>query len=128
MPFVRYTPADVPCFLSLQNPAIADIYTEHAHQVTVAKYAPSGFYIASGGKPPTYIRQLMCAYTVVSYHSNVYPLIKSIVFKPYRCIRKDPYLGHYPEGASAQVRVHPYFRQGQGHCMDRGQQEDCCCR
>ena len=34
---------------SLQNPAIADIYTEHAHQVVVAKYAPSGFYIASGG-------------------------------------------------------------------------------
>eukprot|EP00069_Balaena_mysticetus_P000659 bmy_14636T0 len=31
-----------------QNPAIADIYTEHAHQVVVAKYAPSGFYIASG--------------------------------------------------------------------------------
>ncbi|MGH0160200.1 UNVERIFIED_CONTAM: hypothetical protein FKN15_038780, partial [Acipenser sinensis] len=30
------------------NPAIADIYTEHAHQVSVAKYAPSGFYIASG--------------------------------------------------------------------------------
>lgn len=38
---------------SLQNPAIADIYTEHAHPVTVAKYAPSGFYIASGGKQPT---------------------------------------------------------------------------
>lgn len=37
----------------LQNPAIADIYTEHAHQVTVAKYAPSGFYIASGGKCST---------------------------------------------------------------------------
>lgn len=36
------------CFL--KNPAIADIYTEHAHPVTVAKYAPSGFYIASGGK------------------------------------------------------------------------------
>lgn len=34
---------------SLQNPALADIYTEHAHQVVVAKYAPSGFYIASGG-------------------------------------------------------------------------------
>ncbi|ELK28112.1 WD repeat-containing protein 1 [Myotis davidii] len=33
---------------SLQNPALADIYTEHAHQVVVAKYAPSGFYIASG--------------------------------------------------------------------------------
>lgn len=35
-----------------KNPAIADIYTEHAHQVTVAKYAPSGFYIASGGIDP----------------------------------------------------------------------------
>lgn len=40
------------CHISclLQNPAIADIYTEHAHPVSVAKYAPSGFYIASGGK------------------------------------------------------------------------------
>jgi len=36
-------------FAFLKNPAIADIYTEHAHPVTVAKYAPSGFYIASGG-------------------------------------------------------------------------------
>ena len=36
-------------FCPLQNPAVADIYTEHAHQVVVAKYAPSGFYIASGG-------------------------------------------------------------------------------
>ncbi|XP_055364847.1 WD repeat-containing protein 1 [Betta splendens] len=33
---------------NIENPAIADIYTEHAHPVTVAKYAPSGFYIASG--------------------------------------------------------------------------------
>ncbi|KAK1175529.1 WD repeat-containing protein 1 [Acipenser oxyrinchus oxyrinchus] len=33
---------------NIENPAIADIYTEHAHQVSVAKYAPSGFYIASG--------------------------------------------------------------------------------
>ncbi|XP_013987532.1 WD repeat-containing protein 1 [Salmo salar] len=33
---------------NINNPAIADIYTEHPHQVTVAKYAPSGFYIASG--------------------------------------------------------------------------------
>lgn len=41
-------------FAVLQNPAIADIYTEHAHNVTVAKYAPSGFYIASGGNWPAY--------------------------------------------------------------------------
>lgn len=38
----------------LQNPAIADIYTEHAHPVTVAKYSPSGYYIASGGKRLAY--------------------------------------------------------------------------
>lgn len=44
--------ACIPCAYSglfLQNPALADIYTEHAHQVVVAKYAPSGFYVASGG-------------------------------------------------------------------------------
>uniref|UniRef100_A0A671KXT9 WD repeat-containing protein 1-like n=2 Tax=Sinocyclocheilus anshuiensis TaxID=1608454 RepID=A0A671KXT9_9TELE len=33
---------------NIENPAIADVYTEHPHQVIVAKYAPSGFYIASG--------------------------------------------------------------------------------
>lgn len=43
-------PTDVSNLPFAQNPAIADIYTEHAHQVMVAKYSPSGFYIASGGK------------------------------------------------------------------------------
>ncbi|XP_060749025.1 WD repeat-containing protein 1 [Tachysurus vachellii] len=33
---------------NIDNPSIADIYTEHPHQVNVAKYSPSGFYIASG--------------------------------------------------------------------------------
>lgn len=33
---------------NIDNPAIADVYTEHAHSVSVAKYTPSGFYIASG--------------------------------------------------------------------------------
>lgn len=33
---------------NVENPAIADIYTEHANPTTVAKYSPSGFYIASG--------------------------------------------------------------------------------
>ena len=32
-----------------QNPAIAYTYNEHPQQATVAKYAPSGFYIASAG-------------------------------------------------------------------------------
>ncbi|XP_076372286.1 actin-interacting protein 1 flr [Tachypleus tridentatus] len=32
---------------NIENPAIADIYTEHSTQTTVAKYSPSGFYIAS---------------------------------------------------------------------------------
>lgn len=34
----------------INNPAIADIYTEHSTKATVAKYAPSGFYIASADK------------------------------------------------------------------------------
>jgi WD40 repeat protein len=33
---------------SLKNPLNADIYTEHSKECTVARYAPSGFYIASG--------------------------------------------------------------------------------
>jgi WD40 repeat protein len=31
----------------IDNPSICDIYTEHATLTTVAKYSPSGFYIAS---------------------------------------------------------------------------------
>lgn len=31
----------------INNPSICDIYTEHSTQTTVAKYSPSGFYIAS---------------------------------------------------------------------------------
>lgn len=33
---------------NLKDPLKCDIYYEHASQTTVAKYAPSGFYIASG--------------------------------------------------------------------------------
>lgn len=33
-----------------QNPSIADVYTEHSQPTTVAKYSPSGFYIASAGQ------------------------------------------------------------------------------
>lgn len=43
-----YTNGKCVIIRNIENPAIADIYTEHAHQVTVAKYSPSGFYIASG--------------------------------------------------------------------------------
>ncbi|XP_060925494.1 WD repeat-containing protein 1 [Limanda limanda] len=43
-----YTNGKCVVIRNIENPAIADIYTEHAHQVTVAKYAPSGYYIASG--------------------------------------------------------------------------------
>ncbi|KAJ8930242.1 hypothetical protein NQ314_016970 [Rhamnusium bicolor] len=34
--------------MTFMNPAIADVYTEHSCPVNVAKYSPSGFYIASG--------------------------------------------------------------------------------
>jgi len=33
----------------IENPSIADQYTEHISTVNVARYSPSGFYIASGG-------------------------------------------------------------------------------
>ena len=33
----------------VEDPTVVDIYTEHAVQTNVAKYSPSGFYIASGG-------------------------------------------------------------------------------
>jgi len=35
---------------NLAKPEIADIYTQHSTAVTVAKYSPSGFYIASADK------------------------------------------------------------------------------
>lgn len=41
---------------SLQNPGIVDTYTQHSVPATVAKYAPSGFYIASGGELPSLCR------------------------------------------------------------------------
>ena len=34
----------------LQNPGVSDVYIEHSVQATVAQYAPSGYYIASGGE------------------------------------------------------------------------------
>uniref|UniRef100_UPI0037E83644 WD repeat-containing protein 1 n=1 Tax=Semicossyphus pulcher TaxID=241346 RepID=UPI0037E83644 len=43
-----YTNGKCVIIRNIDNPAIADIYTEHPHNVTVAKYCPSGFYIASG--------------------------------------------------------------------------------
>ncbi|XP_029948209.1 WD repeat-containing protein 1 isoform X1 [Salarias fasciatus] len=43
-----YTNGKCVIIRNIENPAIADIYTEHAHQVIVAKYSPSRSYIASG--------------------------------------------------------------------------------
>ncbi|CAH0564079.1 unnamed protein product [Brassicogethes aeneus] len=43
-----YTNGNSVIIRNIQNPAIADIYTEHSCAVNVAKYSPSGFYIASG--------------------------------------------------------------------------------
>ena len=39
-----------PTPLPPQNPGVSDVYIEHSVQATVAQYAPSGYYIASGGK------------------------------------------------------------------------------
>ncbi|XP_048478168.1 actin-interacting protein 1 isoform X3 [Plutella xylostella] len=43
-----YTNGNSVIIRDIENPAIADTYTEHSCQVNVAKYSPSGFYIASG--------------------------------------------------------------------------------
>jgi WD40 repeat protein len=43
-----YTTGNSVVIRNLKNPLLADIYYEHASATTVAKYAPSGFYIASG--------------------------------------------------------------------------------
>jgi WD40 repeat protein len=33
---------------SIDNPAVSKQYTQHTAQTTVARFAPSGFYVASG--------------------------------------------------------------------------------
>eukprot|EP01111_Echinosteliopsis_oligospora_P015948 TRINITY_DN647_c0_g1_i1.p1 TRINITY_DN647_c0_g1~~TRINITY_DN647_c0_g1_i1.p1 ORF type:complete len:595 (-),score=176.23 TRINITY_DN647_c0_g1_i1:49-1833(-) len=43
-----YTCGNAVVIKNIKDPLVADIYYEHAHPATVAKYAPSGFYIASG--------------------------------------------------------------------------------
>lgn len=61
-----YTNGNSVIIRDIENPAISDVYTEHSCQVNVAKYSPSGFYIASGGKvmPQLYLRFM------ISVHSN----------------------------------------------------------
>lgn len=43
-----YTNGNSVVIRNIENPAISDVYTEHSCAVNVAKYSPSGFYIASG--------------------------------------------------------------------------------
>ncbi|XP_070539814.1 WD repeat-containing protein 1-like [Ptychodera flava] len=43
-----YTNGNSVVIRDIENPSLADVYTEHSVQATVAQYAPSGFYIASG--------------------------------------------------------------------------------
>lgn len=43
-----YTNGNSVIIRNIDNPAISDIYTEHSCPVNLAKYSPSGFYIASG--------------------------------------------------------------------------------
>jgi WD40 repeat protein len=45
---ILYTNGRSVIIRNLENPLIADQYTEHVANATVARYAPSGFYIASG--------------------------------------------------------------------------------
>jgi len=43
-----YTCGNAVFIRDLKNPLKCEMYSEHQHQTTVARYAPSGFYIASG--------------------------------------------------------------------------------
>ncbi|XP_067003556.1 actin-interacting protein 1 [Anabrus simplex] len=43
-----YTNGNSVIIRNIENPAISDVYTEHSCATNVAKYSPSGFYIASG--------------------------------------------------------------------------------
>ncbi|XP_044740597.1 actin-interacting protein 1 [Chrysoperla carnea] len=43
-----YTNGNSVIIRNIENPAISEVYTEHSCAVNVAKYSPSGFYIASG--------------------------------------------------------------------------------
>lgn len=43
-----YTNGNSVIIRNVENPAISDVYTEHSCATIVAKYSPSGFYIASG--------------------------------------------------------------------------------
>lgn len=45
---ILYTSGNSVIIRNLKNPGIADVYSEHQHAPTVARYAPSGYYIASG--------------------------------------------------------------------------------
>jgi len=49
--------------LYIQDASKCDLYSDHATQTTVAKYSPSRFYIASGGK----VNQLLCLSCVIVY-------------------------------------------------------------
>jgi len=43
-----YTNGNSVIIRNIETPAISDVYTEHSCAANVAKYSPSGFYIASG--------------------------------------------------------------------------------
>jgi WD40 repeat protein len=45
---ILYTTGNSVVMRSLNNPLICDTYNEHGYPPTVARYSPSGFYIASG--------------------------------------------------------------------------------
>eukprot|EP01119_Soliformovum_irregulare_P024569 TRINITY_DN883_c0_g1_i1.p1 TRINITY_DN883_c0_g1~~TRINITY_DN883_c0_g1_i1.p1 ORF type:complete len:602 (-),score=207.47 TRINITY_DN883_c0_g1_i1:174-1979(-) len=48
-----YTSANQVVIRGLEDPLQVDLYSEHQHAPTVARYAPSGFYIASGDSTGT---------------------------------------------------------------------------
>lgn len=64
----------MPLLTVIKDLRVADLYLEHTCQATVAKYSPSGFYVASGGIRGVYLCLTCCRYTrkrsYMGYHSE----------------------------------------------------------
>jgi hypothetical protein len=78
-------------FLRLQNPSQCDIYTEHSTHTTCAAYAPTGFYIASGGRsPPFLVHHRLCPRGLLVYSWSVRQSVhQSVIPPPVSAVDKD---------------------------------------
>ena len=85
-----YTHGNSVIIRNIEDPSIAESYTEHSCQVNVAKYSPSGFYIASAG-----MKDFALGFFKQYVTFNIYS---------FRSIGKGKNLGYRQQGAYLQDR------------------------